>query len=185
MPIPKGDGNTLLERRHGGGTTIAGSDATFQINANLLTTGNYIFSLYSEDSQWKTFQFGNIPGQYHGRSRDANFRIFIAPTLGVDKSEVKRGDDIQVFGQTVPASDITVVVNSDQEYFGKTVADKNGIYLYNFDTTFLDYGTHSAKSKAAIANELVSAYGPVREFQGRGPKHSSSDNSFFAEKGGY
>jgi hypothetical protein len=38
------------------------------------------------------------------------------------------------------------------------VTDKNGIYLYNFDTSFLDLGLHSTKSKASIGNQLVSGY---------------------------
>jgi hypothetical protein len=75
--------------------------------------------------------------------------IFIAPTIAVDKSEVKRGDNIAIFGQSVPNGEITVVISSEEEFFGKTSADQNGAYLYNFDTAELSMGQHFTKSKAA------------------------------------
>ncbi|MBU4256971.1 dockerin type I repeat-containing protein, partial [Patescibacteria group bacterium] len=84
--------------------------------------------------------------------------IFVAPTIAIDKSEVKRGDSIAIFGQSVPQSDIVISVNSDEEFFARTISDKNGIYLHNFDTSLLDYGTHTTKSKALIGNQLVSSW---------------------------
>lgn len=91
--------------------------------------------------------------------------IFIAPTISADKSEVQRGDTILLFGQSAPQSDIVITVHSDQTYFGKTISDKSGIYLYNFDSTVLDYGSHSAQSKAVIGNQLVSGLSAAVTFQ--------------------
>ncbi|TSD06643.1 MAG: Uncharacterized protein Greene07144_1133 [Parcubacteria group bacterium Greene0714_4] len=82
--------------------------------------------------------------------------IFIAPTITVDKSEVKRGDNIAIFGQSVPQSEITIAVNSEEEMFVKTPADKDGAYLYNFDTAPLEIGSHLAKSKSALNGEISS-----------------------------
>ena len=84
--------------------------------------------------------------------------IFIAPTIDVDKSEVKRGDDIAIFGQSAPQADIVVSVTSGEEFFGKTISDKDGIYLYNFDSSFVDYGAHYTKSKASIGNLAISSF---------------------------
>ena len=89
--------------------------------------------------------------------------IFIAPTIAVDKSQVKRGDNIAIFGQSVSEAEITISVNSDEEFFVKTKADKNGVYLNNFDTSVLEMGSHLAKSKAALA-ESISAYGKTVGF---------------------
>ena len=82
--------------------------------------------------------------------------IFIAPTIAVDKSEVKQGDNISIFGQSAPNSDITISINSDQEFFDKIKADVNGIYLYNFDTSPLAKEQHFTKSKAALNGEISS-----------------------------
>ena len=70
--------------------------------------------------------------------------------------EIKRGDNIAIFGQSVPSGEITIAVSSEEEFFGKTAADPNGAYLYNFDTTQLDMGQHFTKSKAALNGEISS-----------------------------
>src|SRR6185503_6972724 len=81
--------------------------------------------------------------------------IFIAPTISADKTEVKKGDTIVLFGQSVPDSQITISVSSD-EFFVKSKADSAGAYLYNLDTSDLDSGSHHAKSKSAAASEISS-----------------------------
>ena len=69
---------------------------------------------------------------------------------------MRKGDNISIFGQSAPSSDITISVNSDEEFFAKTKSDGGGVYLYNFDTTPVDYGDHNAKSKASLAGALSS-----------------------------
>jgi len=91
--------------------------------------------------------------------------IFISPTIAVDKSEVKRGDNIAIFGQSAPQADIVISVSSEEEFFAKTISDKEGIYLHNFDTTVLDYGLHNTKSKASIGNLAVSSFSRVISFK--------------------
>lgn len=72
----------------------------------------------------------------------------------MDKSEVKRGDNISFFGQAVPASEIVISVNSLPEYFLQTKTDALGAYLYTFDTSPLGFGAHDAKAKASVAAEI-------------------------------
>jgi hypothetical protein len=64
---------------------------------------------------------------------------------------------VAFFGQSAPASDIVISINSEQEFFEKTSTDKDGIYLKNFDTSLLELGDHSAKSKSSLKGE-VSAF---------------------------
>jgi len=108
--------------------------------------------------------------------------IFIAPTIAVDKSEVKRGEDIAIFGQSAPQADIVISVNSEDEFFGKTISDKDGIYLYNFDSSFVDYGTHYTKSKASIGNVAVSNFSNVISFK-VGTKNIAAELPKAAAKG--
>ena len=149
---------TLLKDAQIAATTIAGSDASFQINLTNISGGNYIFSLYSEDNNGNRSSLVTFPVSVTTGATTNVSGIFIAPTIAVDKSEVKRGENVAIFGQSVPSADIVISVHSDQEYFSKTISDKNGIYLDNFDTSFLDYGGHTTKSKASIGNQLVSGY---------------------------
>jgi hypothetical protein len=149
---------TLLKDAQITSTTVAGADASFMITLSSLTVGNYIFSLYSEDNNGIRSSLLTFPVSVTAGATTNVSGIFLAPTISVDKSEVKRGDDIAIFGQSVPESDIVISVHSDEEYFSKTISDKDGIYLYNFDTSFLDIGSHLTKSKASIGNLLVSGY---------------------------
>jgi len=156
---------TLLKDAQIAATTIAGTDANFQISISGLSGGNYIFSVYSEDNKGIRSSLLTFPVSVtSGVTTDVS-SIFITPTIAVDKSEVKRGDNIAIFGQSAPQADIVVSVNSEEEFFGKTISDKEGIYLYNFDSSFVDYGTHYTKSKASIGNQAVSGFSNVISFK--------------------
>lgn len=144
--------------------TVAGPDAKFQMSLSGLSGGSYIFSVYTEDqsgirSPLLNFQITVITGADTTVSG-----IFLAPTIGVDKSEVKRGENIAIFGQSIPLAVITIVVNSDEEFFNKVNADGNGVYLYNFDTSPLAIEQHLTKSKAAYQGE-VSPFGQAVTFK--------------------
>jgi len=143
--------------------TIAGPDARFAASLTGLAPGNYTFSLYSEDinnNRSALFTFS----VYISNGASTNISgIYITPTISVDKSQVRRGDNIAIFGQTVPDSDVTISVNSDPEYFKYTDADEDGIYLYNFDSSVLVMGSHLTKSKSAVAGE-ISTYGQSISF---------------------
>lgn len=156
---------TLLKDAQVAATTVAGSDANFQMSLSGLSAGNYIFSVYSEDSEGRRSSLVTFPVSVTQGTTTNVSGIFIAPTIDVDKEEVKRGENIAILGQSTPKADIIISVKSDEEYFGKTISDKDGIYLYNFDTTVLDYGTHYTKSKASIANLEVSSFSHAISFK--------------------
>lgn len=137
-------------------TTIAGPDANFAVGLSGLSTGQYTFSLYGEDNSGRRSTLFNFPLYITQGAATTIGGIFISPTIDVDKSQVTRGDNIAIFGQSVPNGEITIAINSDKEIFDKTNSDKNGIYLYNFDTSPLENGQHSTKSKASISGAISS-----------------------------
>lgn len=154
---------TLLKDAQVAATTVAGPDANFSITLTGLNGGNYIFSVYSEDTGGRRSSLLSFPvGVTAGATTNVS-GIFIAPTIATDKSEVKKGDNVAIFGQSVPTAEILISVNSDNEYFAKTKSDKQGVYLYNFDTSPLEYGQHFTKSKSAISGE-ISSYGQTAAF---------------------
>lgn len=136
--------------------TFAGADTNFSITVSGLSAGNYIFSLYSEDHEGRRSSLLTFPVSITAGATTNVSGVFVAPTIAVDKSEVKKGDSVAIFGQSVPQADVIISVNSEDEFFAKTISDKDGIYLYNFDTAILDYGTHYTKSKAAFNSEISS-----------------------------
>lgn len=156
---------TLLKDATIVASTIASSDANFQINLSGLSGGNYIFSVYSEDDKGDRSSLLTFPLSIVSGATLKVDDIFIAPTIDVNKSEVKRGENIAIFGQSAPQADIVISVNSEEEFFAKTISDKDGIYLYNFDTSVLDYGAHYTKSKASIGNQLISGFSHLVNFK--------------------
>lgn len=147
---------TLLKDAQIAASTAAGADSNFQISLSGISAGNYIFSVYSEDKNGNRSSLLTFPvGVTSGVTTNVS-GIFIAPTIAVDKSEVKRGDNIAIFGQSVPNSEIIISVSSDEEFFNKVNADASGVYLYNFDTSPLAMEQHFTKSKAAHNGEISS-----------------------------
>ncbi len=135
-------------------TTIAGPDAKFSVSLSGLSSGNYTFSVYGEDdNQRRSILFTFPVFITQGAATDIS-GIFIAPTIAIDKSEVKKGDNISIFGQSAPSSTITIGVTSEEK-FVKTQADKNGAYLYNLDTASLEIGDHAARSKSALEDQIT------------------------------
>lgn len=156
---------TLLKDAQIVATTVAGSDANFLMKVSGLSAGNYIFSIYSEDDKGRRSSLLTFPvGITSGATTNVS-GIFIAPTISTDKSEIKRGDDITIMGQSAPQADIVITINSDEEYFAKTIADKSGLYSYIFDTSPLELGEHYTKSKALISNMLASGYSSAINFK--------------------
>jgi len=135
-------------------TTIAGPDSNFTATISNLSRGDYSFAVYGEDkngvrSRPFTFSIFITPGVITKIGG-----IFIAPTIAVDKSEVRRGDTISIFGQSAPNAEVTVSVHSDQEFFVPTPTDTDGVYLLNFDSTVLNMGNHLTRSKTTLSADI-------------------------------
>lgn len=145
-------------------SSIAGPGANFEISLSDLSEGNYTFSVYGEDSEGRRSTLFTFPVFVTSGVNTSVTDIFITPTIDVDRSQVKKGDNIQIFGQTAPDSNVVISVNSPVEYFVNTEADSAGAYLLTFDSSPLDMGGHHTKSKAAIDNE-ISEYGKIVAFR--------------------
>ncbi len=137
-------------------TTIAGPDSNFSATLDDLSSGDYTFSVYGEDSEGRRSSPFTFPIFITSGVTTNITGIFIAPTIAVDKKEVKKGDNIAIFGQSSPSADIVLSVNSPQEFFVNAPSDADGIYLHNFDTSVLELGAHSTKSKALKSGEISS-----------------------------
>lgn len=145
---------TVLKDAQVTATTIADPQANFIVTLSGLSSGNYIFSLYGEDKKGNRSSLVSFPVSITEGTTTKIQNIFLAPTIDVDRDIVPQGDNIAIFGQSAPAAQVTIVVNSDQTYFAKVPTDAVGVYLYNFDTTPLEIGDHFTKSKSAIQNEV-------------------------------
>jgi hypothetical protein len=139
-------------------STIAGPDANFNVSVLGLSGGTYNFSVLGEDSNGVRSAPFNVSVLITPNTATTISGIFIAPTIAVDKTEVKRGDNLAIFGRSAPQSQVTISVASEDEVFEKVSADINGAYLYNFDTSLVEVGEHTTKAKATLG-DAVSPFG--------------------------
>jgi len=154
---------TLLKDAQLAASVPAGSDANFEISLSGLSAGNFIFGVYSEDNKGNRSSLSTFSISVTRGAATQVSGIFIAPTIAVDKSEVKKGENIAIFGQSASQADVIISVNSEEEFFDKIKADENGAYLYNFDTSLLDMGQHFTKSKSVLAG-AISSFGKAVGF---------------------
>ncbi len=145
-------------------STIAGPDAHFEVLVSGLSPSSYTFSVYSEDSLGRRSTLFTFPLMITQGITATISGIFLAPTIDTDKIEVKQGENVTIFGQTTPNSTVTINVNSLVPHFFQVPSDSGGAYLYNLDTSILEFGDHSAKSKAVSGNE-ISQYGKLAYFK--------------------
>jgi hypothetical protein len=80
--------------------------------------------------------------------------VFIAPTIDLDKSAVKHGDPIAVFGKTAPRTPVTIVVHSDGELVEQVASEADGTYLRYVGTAPLAFGDHTAQAYAGTSAGL-------------------------------
>lgn len=148
---------TLLKDGQIIATTFSASDASFNVELNNVATGSYVFGVYSADKDGVRSPLQSFPITITSNVTINVAGIFIAPTISGDKAQVKQGDNITFFGQSVPESEVTISVHSNKELFKKVKSDKNGVYLQTVDTSPLEIGKHNAKSKVAYETQ-ISAY---------------------------
>ncbi len=143
--------------------TISGSDANFNIILSNFAGGNYVFGVYGIDNNGVKSTLYSFPLTITDGVTVNVGGIFIAPTITGDKSQVRQGDNITFFGQAIPESEVTIAVHSNQEIFKKVKTDKGGVYLQTMDTSPLEIGSHTAKSKVADGAQ-ISNYGKPYNF---------------------
>jgi len=143
--------------------TIADPKGVFYGSVSNFPAGPYNFYIYATDSLGRkstpfTFSVTIAAGATTNISN-----ILLAPTISLDKQEVKRGDPIIIFGQSVPNTPITIEVDSAVPIIANTTSTASGIYTYDLNSSQLAMGSHIAKSEAETEG-LLSDYSISQAF---------------------
>ncbi len=134
-------------------TTSADINGGFTFNLNTITAGSYTYAVYALDTALRrseTFSF-NVTVTLGATATVSG--IVLSPTLEIDKTQVRTGDNLTVVGNAVQNSEVTIQISNGRDSFYKTTANANGAYLYTLDTSTLDTGTYSIKAKTTAAAE--------------------------------
>ncbi len=142
----------------------ADSSANFKATISDIAAGTYNFGLWAEDKYGrKSITFSFTITVIKGMTITVS-GIFLPPTIELDKVNLDKGEDLTIFGQTAPKSQLSVHVESPQEIIQETTADKTGDWQLLFSTAVLEEGTHTVRAKAESQEELLSSFSRVLLF---------------------
>lgn len=144
--------------------TASGVNSEFSTQLSNLSSGTYLFTIYSEDYQGRRSSLLSFPVAVSADSTTNVTGIFVPPTIALNKSEVKKGDPIKIFGQATHQANINITVNSEEEYFVVAKSDAGGVYNYDFNSAPLEFGDHFTKSQTAKDGQLT-IFSPVLAFK--------------------
>ncbi len=149
---PHADVHILVDGRVVG---IVGTDAkaNFYFETSEITPGVSSFGFWSEDkdglkSTLLTLTFRVISGAVTTISG-----IYLSPTIDTDKKSVRQGEDITIFGQTVPETEVYIHINSDNEIVEMTNSKESGEWKLIFNTMPLEEDFHTAKALFQVETE--------------------------------
>lgn len=157
---------TILKDGQVTGISAADTQANFKVTLSVLSAGTYTFGIWAEDKDGRksiTFSF-TVNVASVGTTTTIS-GIFIPPTIELSQNVLKRGEKLDILGQTAPKSDISVHIESSKELIREVKADSKGDWLYSFWTEVLDEGSHTAKAKAKNPDGLLSSFSAVMAFQ--------------------
>jgi hypothetical protein len=128
------------------GIVKADSKADYYFETSEVTPGLVGFGLWSEDklgikSTLLTLTLRVITGAITTISG-----AYISPTIDIEKKQVKKGETVKLFGQTVPTSEVHVHINSDEEIVSQTNSQDDGTWTLDFDSSHLAEDFHTAKA---------------------------------------
>ncbi len=130
-------------------SVLAGPDAKFFIAVTDVNLGDHLFSLIAEDNNGVFSKSITLPLTITSNEKSTMSGLYLTPTLVVDKDEVKHGDNIAIFGQTAPNSQVTIGIASEEgETFHITESNDDGTFLYNLDTISLETGEYEARAES-------------------------------------
>ncbi len=138
-------------------TITADSEADFEadIDAN---GGTWTFGLRAKDKQGKESPVFNFTVTLEWQKTTIARDILLAPTIEVGKTFLKKGEELNIFGQTAPGSKVSIYINSEKEIVKETEADQDGIWFYTLDTSSLSSGGHTIYARAVSSDNLISSF---------------------------
>jgi len=128
------------------GIVRSDSKADFYFETTDIEPGIASFGFWSEDKLGLKSTLLTITFRIISRAVTTITGIYIAPSIDVDKKSVKQGEDIKIYGQTVPETQVNIHINSAKEFIETTNSKKSGDWEFLFNTAPLIEDFHIAKA---------------------------------------
>ena len=125
---------------------VSGSKGEFSMEVSGLSGGNYIFNIYAIDDKGITSSSFVFPLKVIQGETMTIDDVLLAPTIAIDKNEVKKGDDIIVSGQSSPQNDVLIFIDLVNQV--TVTSDSRGSYSYSFNTASLAENDYYIRAKS-------------------------------------
>ncbi len=150
--------------------TKADSQANFRFEIQYLNAGTYTFGLWAEDKNGLRSPTFTITFYVAPAVTTTVGGILLPPTIGLDKTQIIKGETLKIFGQTVPLARVEIFVYSKEPSFKKnfeisTMANSFGDWYYFFDSSKLKEGIYEVRVKAATESGLISIFSHTLLFE--------------------
>jgi hypothetical protein len=168
---------TLLENAQVVAVTQSGPDAKFEVDLSNIPPGTYNFGVWAKDPNGNRSIMQTFSIMLTNGATTIISGVFFPPTISADKTQVKRGDVLNILGYTAPQVTISVIVNSNNEIVKNVTSSDSGAWLYRLNTSALDYGNHTAHAWAVATDGNMTANSNLIAFTVGNESISAQPNS--------
>jgi len=147
----------LLKNNKVAATFLADETGFFRKELTGLPSGKYNFGIFAEDNEGRKSSTLTFSVTVLRSSLVTITGIFIPPTIFLFPREVEKGQKIHISGQVFPESQVSIFI-SPLEVTKKTIADYQGKWHFDLDTTVLKEGDYSVRAKAFFKDKEQSEF---------------------------
>ncbi len=127
--------------------------ADFYFETDEVSSGVASFSFWSEDSLGLKSTLLSLTFRVISGAVTTITGVYIAPTIDVSENSVRKGEDITIYGATIPDTEVHVHINSEEEHIKETASLEDGKWELVFNTEPLAEDFHTAKALFQVAVE--------------------------------
>lgn len=139
-------------------TVTADASAVFEATLVDQPTGQLTYEISAKDESGDTLAPLSFSLDLKSGTTTIISGVFLGPSIAVDKTTAKLGEQVKVFGVTAPRTKVTVTVSSPDTTTYTLDADATGTWSKNVKTTDVGVGNHVAKARAITTDNVVSAF---------------------------
>jgi cysteine-rich repeat protein len=129
------------------GIVKANGQADFYFSTTQVTPGTATFGFWASDSGGLRSIAFTTTLQIVANAATTISGVYLPPTISLSKRSVKKGESLDISGQTIPEATVAVVVNSENEITKKTTSTPAGSWKLPLDSSLLAEDVHMAKAQ--------------------------------------
>jgi len=145
-------------------TQKADNLANFRIEVKDITPGVWTFSLWAEDKEGRKSVTFSFTANVQKDMTTTISGIFLPPTIELSKTKLKKGEELDISGQTAPQSQVFTHIESPELIIKTATSTEEGDWEVEIDTGILEEGTHTTRAKAKTFDGLESSFSSVLAF---------------------